>query len=79
MAATASTPRAEICGSGDRLRERTALGTKNPPPPPDAMAGSVCLHYAAVEVCDRGTAGGESLAGERRARNKTVGQETSRE
>ena len=38
------------------------------------MAGSVCLHYAAVEVCDRGTAGGESLAGERGARNKTVGQ-----
>ena len=31
------------------------------PPPPDAMAGSVCLHYAAVEVCDRGAAGGESL------------------
>ena len=30
------------------------------PPPPDAMAGSVCLHYAAVEVCDRGAAGGES-------------------
>ena len=38
-----------------------ALGTKGPPPPPDAMAGSICLPYAAVEVCDRGAAGGESL------------------
>ena len=41
------------------------------------MAGSICLLYAAVEVCDRGTAGGESLAGERKARNKTVWQQTS--
>ena len=71
LAATASTPRAEICGSGDRLRERTALGTKNPPPPPDAMAGSVCLQPSrsvtegpqAVkgEVDDRRTADGECL------------------
>ena len=90
LAATASTPRAELCGSGDRLRGQTAVGTTagverwqqgvncsqklvQPAATAAAAAAAAGRHgrkrlFAAVEVCDRGAAGGESRRGSRPGR-----------